>query len=52
MAFYTGDRFPDWKNNVLVGAMLGGAVQGIRTSSGSCSMKTGTKPRANPCSRI
>ncbi|HLK46624.1 MAG TPA: PQQ-dependent sugar dehydrogenase [Bryobacteraceae bacterium] len=28
MAFYTGDRFPDWKNNVLVGAMLGGAVQG------------------------
>ena len=29
MAFYTGDRFPEWKNNVLVGAMLGGAVQGI-----------------------
>jgi glucose/arabinose dehydrogenase len=29
MAFYTGDRFPDWKNNVLVGAMLGGAVQGV-----------------------
>jgi glucose/arabinose dehydrogenase len=29
MAFYTGTRFPDWKNNVLVGAMLGGAVQGI-----------------------
>lgn len=29
MAFYTGDRFPAWKNNVLVGAMLGGAVQGI-----------------------
>lgn len=28
MAFYTGDRFPDWKNNVLVGAMLGGAAQG------------------------
>jgi len=28
MAFYTGDRFPGWKNNVLVGAMLGGAVQG------------------------
>ena len=28
MAFYTGDRFPDWKNNVLVGAMLGGSVQG------------------------
>jgi glucose/arabinose dehydrogenase len=28
MAFYTGDRFPEWKNNVLVGAMLGGAVQG------------------------
>ena len=29
MAFYTGDKFPDWKNNVLVGAMLGGAVQGV-----------------------
>jgi len=29
MAFYTGDRFPQWKNNVLVGAMLGGAVQGV-----------------------
>ena len=29
MAFYTGDRFPEWKNNVLVGAMLGGAVQGV-----------------------
>jgi len=28
MAFYTGDRFPEWKNNVFVGAMLGGAVQG------------------------
>jgi glucose/arabinose dehydrogenase len=29
MAFYTGSRFPGWKNNVLVGAMLGGAVQGV-----------------------
>ncbi len=29
MAFYTGDRFPDWKNNVMVGALLGGAVQGV-----------------------
>lgn len=28
MAFYTGSRFPEWKNNVLVGAMLGGAAQG------------------------
>jgi len=28
MAFYTGDRFPTWKNSVLVGAMLGGAAQG------------------------
>ena len=28
MAFYTGDRFPGWKNNLLVGAMLGGAAQG------------------------
>ena len=28
MAFYTGDRFPEWKNNVLVGALLGGAAQG------------------------
>ncbi len=28
MAFYTGSKFPGWKNNVLVGAMLGGAAQG------------------------
>ena len=28
MAFYTGDRFPEWKSNVFVGAMLGGAAQG------------------------
>ena len=28
MAFYTGDRFPAWKNNLFVGAMLGGAAQG------------------------
>ncbi len=28
MMFYTGDRFPEWKNNVFVGAMLGGSVQG------------------------
>lgn len=28
MAFYTGNRFPGWQNNVLVGAMLGGAAQG------------------------
>jgi len=28
MAFYTGSRFPDWKNNVLVGAQLGGTVPG------------------------
>jgi len=28
MAFYTGDRIPGWKNNLLVGAMLGGAAQG------------------------
>jgi len=28
MMFYTGERFPQWKNNVFVGAMLGGAAQG------------------------
>ena len=28
MTFYTGNRFPGWKNNVFVGAMLGGAAQG------------------------
>jgi glucose/arabinose dehydrogenase len=28
MAFYTGSKFPDWKNNVLVGAQLGGTVPG------------------------
>jgi len=26
MVFYTGDRFPGWKNNLLVRAMLGGSV--------------------------
>ena len=29
MMVYTGDRFPGWKGNVFVGAMLGGAVQGV-----------------------
>lgn len=29
MMFYTGARFPGWKNNVFVGAMLGGAAQGF-----------------------
>ncbi len=28
MMFYTGDRFPEWKGNLFVGAMLGGAAQG------------------------
>ena len=28
MAFYTGSKFPDWKNNVLVGAQLGGTIPG------------------------
>src|SRR5689334_6700136 len=28
MMFYTGDRFPEWKRNVFVGAQLGGAAQG------------------------
>jgi aldose sugar dehydrogenase len=26
MAFYTGDRFPGWKGNVLIGALAGGVV--------------------------
>jgi glucose/arabinose dehydrogenase len=26
MAFYTGDRFPDWKGNLFVGAMAGQAL--------------------------
>jgi len=29
MMFYTGDRFPEWKNNLFVGAQLGGAAQGV-----------------------
>jgi aldose sugar dehydrogenase len=29
LMFYTGDRFPGWKGNVFVGALLGGAVQGV-----------------------
>ncbi len=26
MAFYTGDRFPGWKGNVLIGALAGGVM--------------------------
>jgi aldose sugar dehydrogenase len=29
LMFYTGDKFPAWKGNVFVGALLGGAVQGV-----------------------
>ena|SRR5687767_15025898 len=28
MTFYTGDKFPNWKNHVLVGAMRQGEVPG------------------------
>lgn len=28
MMFYTGDRFPTWKGNLFVGALLGGTVAG------------------------
>jgi glucose/arabinose dehydrogenase len=28
MLFYTGDKFPAWKNNLFVGAQLGGSVSG------------------------
>lgn len=28
MMFYTGDRFPAWKGNLFVGALLGGTVAG------------------------
>jgi glucose/arabinose dehydrogenase len=29
MAFYTGDRFPDWKGNIFVGGLVGTQVQRI-----------------------
>jgi glucose/arabinose dehydrogenase len=29
MVFYTGDRFPDWKNNLIVGALSGQQVQRV-----------------------
>jgi glucose/arabinose dehydrogenase len=29
MAFYTGDRFPEWKGNVFVGALVGAQLQRI-----------------------
>lgn len=29
MAFYTGNKFPAWKGNLFVGALLGGTIQGI-----------------------
>jgi glucose/arabinose dehydrogenase len=29
LIFYTGDRFPDWKNNMLVGALNGQSLQRI-----------------------
>ena len=45
MAFYTGDHFPGWKNNVLVGALLGGAVQGVgHLEERITSIRTGTRP--------
>jgi glucose/arabinose dehydrogenase len=28
MTFYTGERFPAWKGNVLVGGMRYGEIQG------------------------
>ena len=29
MAFYTGDKFPEWKNNLIVGALSGQHVENI-----------------------
>jgi glucose/arabinose dehydrogenase len=29
VTFYTGDRFPDWKNNMFVGALNGQSLQRI-----------------------
>ncbi len=29
MAFYTGDKFPDWKNNLIIGALSGKHVQRV-----------------------
>jgi glucose/arabinose dehydrogenase len=29
MAFYTGDRFPEWKGSIFVGALVGTEIQRI-----------------------
>ena len=33
MAFYTGDKFPDWKNNLIVGALTGSTSSASRSIS-------------------
>jgi glucose/arabinose dehydrogenase len=32
MAFYTGDKFPEWRGNVLIGALAGRHVARLETS--------------------
>jgi aldose sugar dehydrogenase len=33
MTFYTGDRFPDWKGSIFVGALVGEQLQRIVLSA-------------------
>jgi glucose/arabinose dehydrogenase len=38
MAFYTGDKFPEWKGNIFIGALPGEQVQlVVMNRSGRCS---------------
>jgi len=50
LTFYTGDMFPNWKNNVFVGGMRQGEVPAPVTSSGSISTTSGRNSTVNRCS--
>ncbi len=41
LVFYSGERYPNWKNNLFVGGMRQGEVPTLATSSASISMRTG-----------
>ena len=49
MTVYTGDRFPNWKGNVFVGAMRQGEIPGRRSSNASSSTTRQKKSGANRC---
>ena len=49
MTFYTGDKFPNWKNNVFVGGMRQAKFRDPAIWSGSISMTSGRSFTANRC---